>query len=209
MKHKLLLVTCVFLIFRLSNADAQKTNGIPRFKISFPASVNEKPLTGRMFLIITKTDSIEPRLQVGRYGTQFFGADFENLKPGQEVTISTSTLGYPVNAFNNITPGYYFVQAVLCKYTEFKRSDGHTLWMHKDQWEGQDWRRSPGNDSKWPLLALHSIGQWHRDGRSRPGHRAHYCRRAGTVAERTFDHTIDPLRHLRPRRAAGFFETAR
>ena len=145
MKHKLLLVTCVFLIFRLSNADAQKTKGIPRFKISFPASVNEKPLTGRMFLIITKTDSIEPRLQVGRYGTQFFGTDFENLKPGQEVIISTSTLGYPVNAFNDIAPGDYFVQAVLCKYTEFKRSDGHTLWMHMDQWEGQDWRRSPGN----------------------------------------------------------------
>jgi hypothetical protein len=30
-------------------------------------------------------------------------------------------------------------------YSEFKRSDGHTLWMHKDQWEGQRWNYSPGN----------------------------------------------------------------
>ncbi len=146
MKRKLLPLIYLFLLPGFYNANGQQiTKGISRFEISFPASVSEKPLTGRMFLIITKTDSIEPRLQVGRYGTQFFGVDFENLKPGQGVTISTSTLGYPVNAFNDIAPGNYYVQAVLCKYTEFKRSDGHTLWMHMDQWEGQDWRRSPGN----------------------------------------------------------------
>jgi len=115
------------------------------FKISFPASVSNQALTGRMFLIISRTDSIEPRLQVGRYGTQFFGVDFEKLKPGEEVTVNGSVLGYPVNDFKDIPPGEYYVQAVLNKYTEFKRSDGHTLWMHNDQWEGQDWRRSPGN----------------------------------------------------------------
>jgi hypothetical protein len=42
-------------------------------------------------------------------------------------------------------PEKYYLQAVLNKYTEFKRSDGKTLWMHMDQWEGQNWRRSPGN----------------------------------------------------------------
>ena len=25
------------------------------------------------------------------------------------------------------------------------RADGHVLWMHDDQWEGQHWNRSPGN----------------------------------------------------------------
>ena len=30
-------------------------------------------------------------------------------------------------------------------YTEFKRSDGRTLWLHNDQWEGQRWNVSPGN----------------------------------------------------------------
>ena len=30
-------------------------------------------------------------------------------------------------------------------YSEFKRADGHVLWMHDDQWEGQNWSRSPGN----------------------------------------------------------------
>ena len=28
---------------------------------------------------------------------------------------------------------------------EFARADGHTVWLHMDQWEGQNWKRSPGN----------------------------------------------------------------
>jgi hypothetical protein len=143
MKQKLLLILFLVTMFGLSIASAQK--GSPEFKISFPAAINNKPVTGRMFLVISRSDTIEPRLQVGRYGTQFFGVDFENLKPGQDVTVDSKTLGYPVNALKDIPPGDYFVQAVLSKYTEFKRSDGHTLWMHMDQWEGQDWRKSPGN----------------------------------------------------------------
>ncbi|WP_083421819.1 alpha/beta hydrolase-fold protein [Arsenicibacter rosenii] len=116
-----------------------------RFEISFPASVSATPLTGRMFLVIARKDSLEPRLQVGRYGTQFFGVDFEKLTPGKPVVIDGSTLGYPINALGDIPKGEYYIQAVLNKYTEFKRADGHTVWMHMDQWEGQDWRRSPGN----------------------------------------------------------------
>src|SRR5579862_3702094 len=145
MKQKLLLITCVFLVFRLASADAQQNQNIQSFKISFPSAANDQPLTGRMFLIVSRSNNTELRLQVGRYGTEFFGADFENLKPGQEVIFDGTTLGYPINSLKEIPPGEYYVQAVLNKYTEFKRSDGHTLWMHMDQWEGQDWRRSPGN----------------------------------------------------------------
>jgi Putative esterase len=145
MKQKLLLITAVFLVFRLASADAQQYKEGQPFKISFPSAASDRPLTGRMFLAISHNSNTEPRLQVGRYGTQFFGVDFENLKPGQAVVIDGSTLGYPINALKDIPPGEYYIQAVLNKYTEFKRSDGHTLWMHMDQWEGQDWRRSPGN----------------------------------------------------------------
>ena len=30
-------------------------------------------------------------------------------------------------------------------YSEFRRADGHVVWMHDDRWEGQQWPRSPGN----------------------------------------------------------------
>ena len=146
MKLKLLFIACLFFIAGFLKANAQsESKGKLEFKLSFPASVSDGPLTGRMFLIVSHTDSVEPRLQVGRYGTQFFGVDFENLKPAKEITVDGTVLGYPINNLKDIPPGDYYVQAVLSKYTEFKRSDGHTLWMHNDQWEGQDWRRSPGN----------------------------------------------------------------
>ncbi len=141
-----LLTTCL-LLCQVGGWSLAQTTGLAklRFDVSFPAPISGSPLTGRMFVIIARKDSLEPRLQVGRYGTQFFGVDFEKLTPAKAVTIDGSTLGYPINALQDLPKGEYYVQAVLNKYTEFKRSDGHTVWMHMDQWEGQDWRRSPGN----------------------------------------------------------------
>ena len=45
----------------------------------------------------------------------------------------------------DIPAGDYWVQPFVNVYSEFKRADGHTVWMHDDQWEGQNWTRSPGN----------------------------------------------------------------
>src|SRR5580692_9152475 len=134
-----LLLLASFTAAATSAATAQP------FDISYSPAGGSRRLTGRMFLIFAHSDSVEPRLQVGRYGTQFFGVDFVDLPPDHAVHIDGTTLGYPINEMANIPPGDYYVQAVLDKYTEFRRSDGHTLSMHMDQWEGQDWRRSPGN----------------------------------------------------------------
>jgi len=116
-----------------------------RFEISFPAEVSGEPLTGRMFLAIASDGEREPRLQVGRYGVPLYGVDFESLAPGTPVVIDADTLGWPIESLSDFPPGDYYVQAVLNKYTRFERADGHTVWMHNDQWEGQNWRRSPGN----------------------------------------------------------------
>ncbi|HEV3413182.1 MAG TPA: alpha/beta hydrolase-fold protein [Puia sp.] len=130
---------------RASLRPAANAQPVPTFDIFYSSARGGERLTGRMFLIFAHSDSVEPRLQVGRYGTQFFGVDFVDLPPDHAVHIDGMTLGYPINEMAAIPPGDYYVQAVLDRYTEFKRSDGHTLWMHMDQWEGQDWRRSPGN----------------------------------------------------------------
>jgi S-formylglutathione hydrolase FrmB len=124
---------------------ANAANSNLKFEISFPDSISKEPLTGRMFLAFAHNDEREPRLRVGRYGVQFFGVDFENLPPGQPVIIDEATLGYPATNLKDLPAREYYVQAVLSKYTKFERSDGHTVWLHMDQWEGQNWRRSPGN----------------------------------------------------------------
>src|SRR5579862_9767905 len=85
------------------------------FDISYSPTAATGPLTGRMFLIIAHTDTIEPRLQVGRYGTQFFGVDFTALNPKQTVKIEGATLGYPIANLINLPAGDYYIEAVLDK----------------------------------------------------------------------------------------------
>ncbi len=117
--------------------------GKARFDISFPASVHPSPVTGRVFLLISKNEKIEPRLNDD---VAMFGADVRAAKPGEPAVIDEATPGFPVRSLSQIAPGDYYVQALLNVYTEFhRRADGHVTWAHMDQWEGQDLARSPGN----------------------------------------------------------------
>src|SRR5512140_2820951 len=116
-----------------------------RFEVSFPAAAHDGPITGRVFVMIAKTGDREPRLQIGRTGTPLFGRDVERLRPGQPALIDETDLGTPIESLRDIPAGDYVVQALVNVYSEFKRADGHVVWMHDDQWEGQRWETSPGN----------------------------------------------------------------
>jgi hypothetical protein len=123
------------------------TNGSPKltFQVMFPAAAHAGPITGRVFIMISRVNDREPRLQIGRNGVPFFGRDVEQLKPGQAATIDETDLGSPLASIAEIPPGEYYVQAMVNVFSEFKRADGHVVWMHDDQWEGQRWNHSPGN----------------------------------------------------------------
>ncbi len=142
----------LMLLFAGSDIHAEETKPAagPRFEVSFPAEYSSEPLTGRMFVILARDGGRQPRMQVGRYGVQLFGKDFMQLQPGEKVVFDETTLGYPVNRMSDLPPGDYYVQAFLNKYTRFDRADGHTVWLHMDQWEGQRWTRSPGNACSAP-----------------------------------------------------------
>jgi len=113
-----------------------------RFEISFPASAHAAPVTGRVFLILAREPGTEPRFQ---QPVELLGVDVKAVKPDQPAAIDGDTLGYPARTLAEVPPGDYFVQAVLNVYSEFHRSDGHTVWAHMDQWEGQQFEYSPGN----------------------------------------------------------------
>ncbi len=119
----------------------------PRFEISYPASVDNGPITGRVFVMISKNDKVEPRLQAGAYTASipFYGLDVNAMKPGEAAVIDGGILGFPVESLRQLPPGEYYVQALLNVYTQVHRKDGHVIWVHMDQWEGQQWNRSPGN----------------------------------------------------------------
>jgi hypothetical protein len=145
-----LLVAAGLSALLVASADAQARGthapgrGV-RVEITVPPSVRSEPVTGRVYVMVARTSDREPRLQIGRTGTPFFGRDVEMLPPGRAAIIDASDLGSPVESLKDIPAGDYFVQGFVNLYSEFRRADGHIVWMHDDQWEGQHWNISPGN----------------------------------------------------------------
>ena len=117
------------------------------FQLSYPTSANAGPITGRAYLFVARTDRQEPRLQSGaqRSSEPFFGVDVEALAPNKVVTIDPSAPGFPVASLAKLPAGDYFVQGLIVPYTQFKRSDGQTIWAHMDAGEGQRFNRAPGS----------------------------------------------------------------
>jgi Putative esterase len=118
----------------------------PRFEISFPASAHGDPITGRVYVAISRTnDGRSPIEQADPTGVPLFGVNVERLAPGVGAVIGPDDFGHPVASLRDIPAGDYWVEPFVNIYTRFDRADGHTVWLHMDQWEGQNWRRSPGN----------------------------------------------------------------
>lgn len=118
-----------------------------RIEVSFPPSLESTPIDGRITLVISRRDTPAPMnaQMIGNNAQPMFGVDVDGLKPGQAAIIDAGTRGWPVESLRDIPPAEYFAQAVLNVYTTVKRADGHTIKVHLDRWEGQNYRRSPGN----------------------------------------------------------------
>jgi hypothetical protein len=115
--------------------------GITTFSISFDPSLGTEPLSGRIILMLSRTQQLSP----AENGTPFYGVNVDDWKPGAAAVIDATAPGYPIKSLRDLPSGDYYVQAYLNVYTTFHRADGHTIKLHNDQGEGQNWRRSPGN----------------------------------------------------------------
>ncbi len=136
----------IITILPIAAISGQRATG-PRFEISFPASAHAGPITGRVYVAITRVNDARrtPIDQTGEDGVPLFGVNVEALKPGAPAVIDASTFGYPARSLRDIPAGTYWVEPFVNIYTRFARADGHVVWLHMDQWEGQDWKSSPGN----------------------------------------------------------------
>jgi Putative esterase len=139
--RKLVHLAVVVLLHAVLWSAAQ---GETRFEISYEKTANAGPITGRVILVISRRETPEPRLQIAPNATPMFGIDVENLQPGQASIIDQTTFGHPVESLSQLPAGDYYVQAILNVYTECRRSDGRTVWVHWDM-RGRFFNVSPGN----------------------------------------------------------------
>jgi hypothetical protein len=135
------------------------------FKITLPQATADSiaalglkvPVTGRVFVIITRDNTSEPRQQIDVLGVPLWGMDVRNFAGGSTAVMGTgqpTEIGYPLADFSQIPDGDYYVQAFLNVYSTFNRSDGKVLELHKDTGSGQNIWRAPGNAYSTPL-AVH------------------------------------------------------
>jgi hypothetical protein len=117
-----------------------------RFEVVVSPKAQNQPITGRVYVAISRDVSRQtPIAQGGETGSPVFAVDVSALAPGSSAVVDASAFGHPVQSLRDLPRGEYWVQPFVNVYTRFARADGHTVWMHMDQWEGQNWRRSPGN----------------------------------------------------------------
>ena len=124
-----------------------------KFAIHYDAALAGGPVDGRIILLISDRDDVEPRFQVqpGIKAIQLFGINVEKLAPGVPATIDADAFGYPHPSLAELPAGEYVVQAVLNRYEEFALASGHRVKLPPDRGEGQKWNKKPGNFYSLPV----------------------------------------------------------
>ena len=155
---KLSFALSLSLVLAAALVSAQAPPAGPRFEISFAPGARADAVTGRVYVAIARDADRTPARGgrggnarqtpidlAGPTGSPLFSTMVEGLAPGAAAIIDADDFGHPVQSLRGLPAGEYWVQPFVNVYTKFARKDGHTVWMHMDQWEGQDWKRSPGN----------------------------------------------------------------
>jgi hypothetical protein len=117
----------------------------PRIEITIAEDARAEATTGMVYLAISRDNKRAPIEQVSPTGSPLFSKYVEGIRSGTPTLVTAAERGHPIASLKDVPAGEYWMQAFVNVYTRFSRADGHTVWLHMDQWEGQDWKRSPGN----------------------------------------------------------------
>jgi enterochelin esterase-like enzyme len=116
-----------------------------RIEISFTKDARAEPVTGMVYVAVSRDNQRSPVEQASPTGAPLFSHYVEALAPGTAAAITSADRGHPVRSLSDLPAGEYWMQPFVNVYTRFPRADGKVVWLHNDQWEGQNWKRSPGN----------------------------------------------------------------
>jgi len=127
MKHFSPLAGALALLLLASAAVAADRH---EFRVSLPASVAAGPVTGRLIVIAAQTADPEPRTRMETWtAAPMFGVDVEGARPGTTITVDGGAAAFAVDGPRDLPAGEYFMQALLIRYTQVQRADGHRIWI--------------------------------------------------------------------------------
>src|SRR4051794_36195500 len=87
---------------------AAQTRPAPRVEISFAAGARATPVTGMVYLAISKENQSSPIQQTDPEGVPLFSKYVDQLKPGTPVVFDASDRGHPVRSLAGIPAGEYW-----------------------------------------------------------------------------------------------------
>jgi putative esterase len=123
----------------------QPTGAGPRFEITIAEATRAESTTGMVYVAISRDNKTTPIEQTDPTGVPLFSNYVDGVHSGTAIPITPAERGHPIASLKDIPAGEYWVQPFVNVYTRFARADGKTVWLHMDQWEGQNWKKSPGN----------------------------------------------------------------
>lgn len=135
------LFSLLVVLWVLEPLQAQAAFPKRAFVVSLPRT-SEGPITGRVFVVISRTDAPEVRRQGSADSPQTFAVAAAQWTPDKPIVIDQAVLGSPLRSLNDIPSGDYYVQAYVRIYVDYHRADGHVVWA-MDQWNGTNmpiWR---------------------------------------------------------------------
>jgi hypothetical protein len=110
-----------------------------RFEVALGERFADRPLDGRLLIVLDARKSPEPWQEIGEMGMDVapvLGRDVAAMKPGTPVVVDSSAVLFPLANLGRLPRGEYHVQAILTVNREFQRID------------------APGNLFSKPVLAL-------------------------------------------------------
>src|SRR5207237_10084957 len=83
----------------------------PRDEITVAAALRAAPVTGRMYLLVSRGDDVEPRLQLRHESdcTPFFGVDVTARAAATPGVTDATTLGSPLASLRELPAGASYV----------------------------------------------------------------------------------------------------
>src|SRR6187200_3647671 len=86
-------------------APAPQAKAGPRVEISFTQAARREPVTGMVYLAISRDNQQTPIQQADPDGVPLFSKYVEQLKPGATITLDAGDRGHPLRSLADIAPG--------------------------------------------------------------------------------------------------------